>query len=144
MGRVLPVGSPAVAVLRERGSVYIDAIYGPRFVGTPTDPVSQEREWPRTGATIYDVELGTSAIPARVVSASYEAAWMEANSIGILSTISNPGARVKRNKVDVIEQEFFDPATGTANAVYANLSSTIEGLLAPLLDPLNFPIVLVV
>jgi hypothetical protein len=146
MGRVLPFGAPAVAVLRERGSVYIDATYGPRFVGTPTDPLTQEREWPRTDATIYDVEIADSAIPIRVVTASYEAAWIEANSPGALSVVINPNAMVKRNKVDVIEQEFFEPgASASGSAISASLSSTIEGLLSPLLDPSsNYPMVLVV
>jgi hypothetical protein len=136
-GRTLPNGSPDIAVLLERGSIYIDSTYGPRFVGEPTDPVAQEREWPRTNATIYDVAIATDAIPARVVAATYEAAWMEANSPGSLSVTVNPNARVKRNKVDVIEQEFFEPsapAMGTGSAVQATLSSTIEGLLFPLLD----------
>jgi len=145
MGRVLPVGAPSVAVLRERGSVYIDATYGPRFIGVPTAPVTQEREWPRMGASIHDVELADSAIPIRVVTASYEAAWMEASSPGILSVIVNPNAMVKRNKVDVIEQEFFEPGLASGSAIMASLSSTIEGLLSPLLDPSsNYPMVLVV
>lgn len=145
MGRTLPASAPTAAVLRERGSVYIDAVYGPRFVGTPTDPATQEREWPRTDATIHDVALATDAIPARVVSASYEAAWLEANSPGLLSTVVNPGALVKRNKVEGIEREYFDPKKAVnGTAVNATLSSTIEGLLYPLLNPLWQPMVLVV
>lgn len=55
-GYTLPDGAPLPVVLRQRGSAYLDATYGPRFVGVPTDP-EQEREWPRTGATIFGTAL---------------------------------------------------------------------------------------
>lgn len=68
-GYPLPADAPSPAVLRQRGSDYLDVTYGPRFVGTPTD-ATQEREWPRTGAFIFGTELATGVIPDRVVKAS--------------------------------------------------------------------------
>ena len=50
-GYTLPDGAPAAAVLRQRGSVYVDGTYSLRFSGSPTGGAAQEREWPRTGAT---------------------------------------------------------------------------------------------
>ena len=50
-GYVLPEGAATLAVLRQRGSDYLDGLYGAQFRGVPTDGVTQERAWPRTGAT---------------------------------------------------------------------------------------------
>jgi hypothetical protein len=133
-GYVLPVGAPTPTVLRQRGSSYIDGRYGYRFSGSPTGGLSQDRAWPRTGATdIYGNSIPTDLIPNQVIEASYYAAWFEANSPGSLAIITNPSGMVKRQKVDTIEREFFDPSKDPY-AVLGPTSSMIEGLLAPLLD----------
>lgn len=132
-GYSLPEGAPSAAVLRQRGSTYIDGMYGERFPGQPTGGIEQERAWPRTGATIYGTTLADSVIPVRVVEASYMAAYLEATSPGSLAVITDPAKRVKRQKVDTIEREFFEP--GDDAGVYGPISSSIEGLLAPLLCP---------
>lgn len=133
-GYTLPDGAPSPAVLRQRGSAYVDGLYGSRFSGTPTDPAG-DREWPRTGATIYGSALASDVIPNRVVEASYHAAYIEATSPGSLAVVTDPAKRVKRQKVDTIEREFFEPGEGGAGASSAPVSSVIEGLLAPLLVP---------
>lgn len=122
------------AALRQRGSTYIDATYGGRFPGTPTGGIDQERAWPRTGASVYGSTLSSTVIPQRVVDASYEAAYIEMNSPGSLTATFDPAKRVKRQKVDTIEREFFEPGDG-ANifAPNAPVSSIIEGILAPLI-----------
>lgn len=133
-GYELSVGAPTPEVLRQRGSAYIDGRYGYRFSGSPTGGLSQERAWPRTGATdIYGNSIASDLIPNQVVEASYYAAWYESNSPGSLAMITNPSAMVKRQKVDTIEREFFDPSKDPY-AVLGPTSSIIEGLLAPLLD----------
>lgn len=143
-GFTLPADAPTAAVLRERGSAYLDATYGPRFIGTPTDP-TQEREWPRTGACIFVTELATSVIPDRVVKASYRAAYIAATNPSALSAVVDPNRMVKRQKVDTIEREFFEPSAGADGLFTASVSSDIEGLLAPLLRPVGgFPAALVV
>jgi len=143
-GYTLPEGSPAPAILRQRGSAYIDATYGPRFLGVPTNS-EQEREWPRTGATIFGTPLASDVIPDRVVKASYQAAYIAATNPSALSVVIDPARRVKRQKVDSIEREFFDGGEGAGTVVTASLSSDIEGLLAPLLGPVGgFPAILVV
>lgn len=132
-GYELSEGALDQAVLRQRGSAYIDGRYGYRFSGQPAGGLSQERAWPRSGATdIYDNSIASDAIPNQVIEASYYAAWFEANSPGSLATITNPSAMVKRQKVDVVEREFFDPSKDPY-AVLGPVSSLIEGLLAPLL-----------
>lgn len=131
-GYTLPDGAPTAAVLCERGSAYIDASYGSRFVRTPTDP-AQEREWPRKDATIFGAAIASTDTPQRIIQASYQAAWIEASSPGTLSVVVDPAKRVKRQKVDVIEREFFEPGEGAGGVSSAPVSSAIEGLLAPLL-----------
>lgn len=131
-GHTLPDGSLSSAVLRQRGSVYVDGLYGARFTGVPTDGVAQERAWPRTGATAYGASIGADVIPAAVVQASYAAALYEARNPGKLAIVTTPGGQVKRRKVDVIEVEFFEGAGGAAVNATPVLTE-VEGLLAPFL-----------
>jgi hypothetical protein len=108
-GYTLPVGAPAPAVLRQRGSAYIDATYGARFKGVPTGGPDQDRAWPRTGATVFGTMLATSVVPLTVINASYLAAWVEGQKAGSLSGgASNGTGVVKRQKVEGIEREFFE------------------------------------
>lgn len=132
-GYELPVDALDPAVLRQRGSAYIDGRYGYRFSGEPAGGISQERAWPRSGAEdMYGNSISSSLIPSQVIEASYYAAWFEAGAPGSLATITNANAMVKRQKVDTIEREFFDPSKDPY-ALLGPTSSLIEGLLAPLL-----------
>lgn len=146
-GYTLPVGSPIAAVLRQRGAVYIDGTYGLRFPGTPSGGAAQERAWPRTGATDrWGNVLEASAVPSRVIEASFEAAWAEASSPGSLSASGSTAARVKREKVEgAVEVEY--QASSSSSGLLADLTpmiTTVEGVLAPLLAPANIPHALVV
>ncbi|AID29245.1 DnaT-like ssDNA-binding protein [Mesorhizobium jarvisii] len=134
------------AALRQRGSAYVDGTYGLRFTGQPTGGIAQEREWPRAGATAYGSALASDLIPTRVEEASYEAAYIELKKPGSLSISFDPAQRVKRQKVDVIEREFFEPGdTGNIFAPNAPVSTIIEGLLAPLIGPVfGLPAIMVV
>lgn len=97
MGYVLPSGSPDVAILRARGSAYIDATYEPLWTGTRAEPLSQADAWPRTGATINcTIAIPDDLIPNAVINASYRAAWIEASNPGALSGVVTIGGRVKR------------------------------------------------
>lgn len=146
-GRTLPAGSPAAAVLRQRGSAYIDGTYGLRFPGTPTGGADQERAWPRTGAVDrWGNALSASTVPTRVIEASYEAAWAEALSPGSLVASGSAAARVKREKVEgAVEVEYQASASSTGLvADLTPLLTAVEGLLGPLLVPSNIPHALVV
>ncbi|MGO4641705.1 DnaT-like ssDNA-binding protein [Mesorhizobium sp. 2RAF45] len=135
-----------IAALRQRGSAYIDGTYGLRFTGQPTGGIVQEREWPRTGATAYGSALASDLVPTRVELASYEAAYIELKKPGSLSISFDPAKKVKRQKVEGIEREFFEPGfTGNIFAPDAPVSTIIEGLLAPLIGPVHgLPAILVV
>lgn len=140
-GYALPDDAPAVAVLRQRGSVYVDGLYGTqdvtrlRFPGAPTDGVSQDRAWPRTGAMVFGVQVDPATIPAAVTEASYFAGLQEATSPGTLSASASGAAQIKREKTDVLETEYFQGADGSVAAAAMTTFSFIEGLLAPLLLP---------
>lgn len=139
LGYTLPSGAPAPAVLRQRGSDYLDALYNapvdhkaPRFSGYPTDPLVQERAYPRTGATAYGSAIASDIIPTAIINASYAAAWHEANNPGSLAVAASAAGAVKREKVDVIETEYF-AGTGNVTADATVRISAVEGLVAPFL-----------
>ena len=103
-GNVLPDTAPASAVLRQRGSDYLDAAYGPRLMcSSPTGGLDQERAWPRTGHP----GIAPDAIPAAWVRASYRAAWLEAVTPGWATSSRDPSRMTRREKVDVIERECY-------------------------------------
>lgn len=136
-GYTLPSGGLAPAILRQRGSNYIDSVYGPRSSGQPTGGVSQERQWPRTGA-VYQFLNGATAIdptvvPVPVEEASYFAAYADALSPGSLSVTVTPAQLVKRQKVEgAVEREFFQPGADMSAAQASTpINSTIEGMLKP-------------
>lgn len=89
-------------------SEWIDGIYGSSFVGYKTGGFTQEREWPRTNATVVEnVKLytfdrssymdgpaytfGTNEIPDRVKNATYEAAFRHLTTPWSLETDYTPG-----------------------------------------------------
>lgn len=145
-GYTVPVSAPTSAVLRQRGSTYIDATFGERFPGYPTGGIEQDRLWPRTGATdAYGTAIGASTVPTVVIQASYMAGYLEATKPGSLSITINPNARVKRQKVEGIEREFFEPGKSDFFAPNAPVNSLIEGMLAPLIGTsMPLPAILVV
>lgn len=129
-GLVLPLGAPTPAVLRQRGSAYIDGLYEVRLPGSRAGGFAQERAQPRTGATFNGEAIPADVIPLAWEHASYYAAYQEAVSPGSLSVAASTSGAVKREKVDVLEVEY---AAGSGNAV-ADATvrlSAVEGLLAP-------------
>lgn len=129
-GYVLPGTAPAPAILRARGSAYVDG-YERYWTGQRTGGVTQELGWPRTGATVNCVAaVPSDVIPPAVVTAAYRAAWLDAETPGVLTgAISTAGTRVKRQKVDVIEREFFDDGKAEIGGGPSFIDSMIDGLL---------------
>lgn len=133
-GYSLPDGALAEAVLRNRGSVYVDGAYGVRFPGTPTGGTAQERAWPRTDAQdFYGNDIDPNTVPTRVIEASYAAAWYEANNDGALSVAVSTNTRVKREKVEGAVEVEYAVADGDLVKNALPVLTTIEGLLRPLL-----------
>jgi len=97
-------GSPAdkEAAIR-RAVAYLDAL---SWKGNRAHGRSQALAWPRSGVTDYEgTSIASNTIPAEVIFAQHVLARAEFQSPGILTPSVNLGAVVKRNKVDVIEQE---------------------------------------
>lgn len=124
-------GDLTVAQLRQRGSAYIDALYEPKFPGYRTGGLAQERAFPRIGASAYGQEIGSEVIPLAVEHASYHAALHEGANPGSLSVAATAAGAVKREKVDVLEVEYFQ-GSGNVTADATIRLSAVEGLLAPL------------
>lgn len=133
-GFVLPDGSPESAILRERGSNYIDGTYGSRFRGVPAGGYAQERAWPRTGAAACGSAIPDDVIPTPIINASYQAALYEAQNPGGLTVVATAAGAIKREKVGPLETEYFEGgADAIANAT--PMLSAVEGLLAPFILP---------
>lgn len=133
-GLTLPAGAPEAAILRQRGSQYVDGVYGSRFWGFPTGGFAQERAWPRTGAKAYGQTIPDDAVPVAVERASYAAAYQDAIKPGSLSISATAAGAVKRKKIGPIEKEFFE-GSGDVVADGTLKLSAVEGLLAPYLKP---------
>lgn len=133
-GYALPDGAPEPAILRQRGSAYLDGLYGPQFWGAPTSGFAQERAWPRTGAMAYGSAVSPDVIPDAIVQASYFAALHEAASPGSLAPTATRAGQVKREKVDVVEVEYF-AGSGDVIADATPRFGLIEGLLDPFIQP---------
>ena len=122
-----------LAVLRQRGSDYIDSLYGNCFFGQPAGGSEQERAWPRTGAVTPKGTIPDNVIPLKVIIASYQAAFIEYGAPGSLSVMTNPSKRIRRQKVDgAVEREFFDGGADVTSA--APYSTFIDGILKPYVD----------
>ncbi|WP_305096473.1 DnaT-like ssDNA-binding protein [Croceibacterium aestuarii] len=130
-GYTLPDGAPTSAVLRARGTAYVDG-YEAYWTGTRTDGVAQELAWPRTAATMNcTVAIADDVIPPAVVTATYRAAWLEAQTPGVLiGSAGNAGSRVRRQKVESIEREFFDDGKAEVGSGPSFIDSQIDGLLS--------------
>ncbi|TPW26029.1 DnaT-like ssDNA-binding protein [Pararhizobium mangrovi] len=142
-GYAMPDSAPAPGVLRQRASVYVDGLYYDRFPGRPAGGAAQDRQWPRAVAVDrYGHALDDVTVPQRVIDASYQAAWIEAQNPGTLATTYTPGQNKVLTEVKGIKWE----VVGNANADRAMVpvSTAVEALLAPILTPANIPAVLVV
>jgi hypothetical protein len=147
-GYVIPEGATdaQIAAARQRGALVIDR-YESRFGGVRTAGFSQERAWPRTGAeTSWGQAIPLGDIPAAIVSASYEAAFLELTNPGTLSPVVTASSTVKREKVGQLEVEYASSTSASAADLIAMATpvvTAIEGLLWPFLLPV-LPGILVV
>ncbi len=131
-GLDVPNDAPRTDMLRARASAYIDG-YETYWTGQRTDGVMQDRGWPRSGATLNSVTaIADDVVPLAIIRAAYRAAWLEGNTPGILAgPAGTAGARVKRQKVDVVEREFFDDGKASVGGGPAFIDSIIDGAMQP-------------
>lgn len=139
LGLALPVGAPVPAVLRQIGSDYVDAAYEPRLsCSKRTGGYAQERAWPRSGHTVSGDAFPDDLIPQAWINASYRAAYLQATQSGWASDGTDPNRLTKREKVDVIEREFFAAGEGAVQGNAApgfNVDPLIDGMVAMFLCP---------
>lgn len=130
-GHVLPESALAPAILRQRGSQYIDGLYGSRFSGQPTGGFAQDRAWPRAGAEAYSQFIPDDVVPPAIERATYAAAYQEALSPGSLSAAVSAAGAVKRERVEgAVDIEYFEGSGDVAADATIKLS-LVEGLMAP-------------
>ncbi|MGU3575645.1 DnaT-like ssDNA-binding protein [Brucellaceae bacterium C25G] len=134
-GYTLPDDAPSPAVLRQRGSQYIDAVYGDRFIGRVAS-FDQERAWPRIGASLRGTAIPTEVVPQAVIYASFIAAYEDATNPGSLSVVGSVSGAVTREKVGELEVQYAGPQSDGALSL-TPLISTVDGMLAPYLRDLN-------
>ena len=128
-GLELPSDALDLNVLREIGSSYVDGAYEYRLMcSRRTGGFSQELAWPRTGHTVNCEAVPDDLIPQAWINASYRAAYMQAASGWALSG-GDPNRIAKREKVDVLEVEYFAIGDG---AVQGNASPGFP--VDPLID----------
>lgn len=133
-GLALPVGSPAPAVLRQIGSDYVDAAYEHALqCSRRSGGFDQERAWPRTGHVVNGQLVPNAMIPPAWVNASYRAAYLQAISPGWATGSTDPNRVTRREKVDVIEREFFssESQSGADSAAGIVADAIINGMLLP-------------
>ena len=132
-GLTLPDDAPSEAALRQRGSDYIDATYeGNLMCSRRAGGYDQERAWPRSGHVAGGHSFPDDVIPPPWITASYRAAWLEATNPGWASGTIDPNRRTRREKADVLEREYFEPAGSGDGGVLGNVDAMIQGMVAGL------------
>lgn len=133
-GLALPEDAQPVEVLRAIGSAYVDAAYEGRLqCSRRTGGFEQELAWPRTGHKVNGQIVPSDLIPPAWIKASYRAAYLNAVTPGWSTAGEDASPKVKRQKVEGIEREFFGPtATAETSAAPGVPSdSIINGMLTP-------------
>lgn len=133
-GLTLPAGSPAISVLRQLGSSYIDAAYGYKLTcSRRTGGWEQELEFPRTGHYVNGQLLPSDVIPQAWIYASYRAGYLNAVTPGWSTGSVDATRQTKREKVDVIEREFFSSADAPGSDAAPGMpsDSIINGMVLP-------------
>lgn len=111
-----------------KAAQYLDGHYCNRFKGSKYQPLDQTMQWPRVGVFIDGHLLDAYTIPQRLKDAQCELALI-ALSADLAPSVS---AGIKREKVDVLETEYFAGAP-VGTTVY----TAVNNLLVDLLKPLN-------
>jgi len=136
-GLTLPDDAPTPAVLRQLGSAYVDSAYEYRLqCSRRAGGWEQELAWPRAGHVINGQTVPDDLIPQAWIQASYRAAYLNAVTPGWSTDQVTPGRVTKREKVDVIEREFFnqeDAGGGADSAPGFPSDAIINGLVLPFL-----------
>lgn len=122
-GVTIPVGVTEQEQLLVKAMDYLGSREA-ELEGERTHPATQALPWPRIGATAYGQELPNDEVPIQAKNAQLAAA-LESNGNDLLE---NTGQNVKREKVDVIETEYFNGGAQSKGS-YPAIDSALEPLL---------------
>lgn len=111
-----------------KAAAYLDGHYCNRFKGAKYQPLTQSMQWPRVEVVIDGYLLDTTTIPQRLKDAQAELALIALTA----DLAPNVSAGIKREKIDVLETEYFAGAPA-GTTVY----TAVNNLLADLLKPIN-------
>lgn len=114
-----------------RSTFAIDGKHRSVYSGTKASG-TQSLAWPRTGAVDADgYGFDDDEIPENLKRAVAEGALVELVEPGSLTPVTTPGVKMKREKVDVIEEETqYDGASNLGTLVW----TVIDGYLSDLLN----------
>lgn len=137
-GLTLPAGADP-DMLRQVGSDYVDGAYEPFLTcSRRAGGFAQERAWPRAGHRVNGEAVPDTLIPPAWINASYRAAYLQSVNPGWAQGGTDPNRITKREKVDVIEREFFAAGEGATAANIApgfNVDPLINGMVSIWLCP---------
>lgn len=112
-----------------KAALYIDAKYGIRFTGTPTNP-EQGLAWPRQKAlTYYGSSIGDHVVPAAIKNAHAEVTRLAYEGVK-LAQQTTAGPLLTRKKIDTLEWE-WDVNTYNEAPVFGWVDQLLEPLLGP-------------
>ena len=114
-------------------SEWLDGAYASLWSGAPTGGYTQERQWPRTGATTNTTpayEFTNSEIPQSVVNATYEAAYRELSTPGSLS-VDFTQSKFNQVRVDGAIQVEYRNDFVSSSEVQLQITS-IQNMMSPL------------
>lgn len=131
-GLTLPA-SPAKAILRQRGTAYVDGLYGDQFPGKRTGGYAQAEAWPRTDADFEGDAIPSDVVPAAIEQAAYWAGYYSTQRAAGLGGAYVPGEQVKRKKLEGLEKEYFEAAASLGARAGVPVFPEVEGLLYPFL-----------
>lgn len=137
-------GTSAQEQQLRRASAYVDGL-GYEYLGNKRRVVlwsgqpltaTQEREWPRTGATdVYGNAIASAAVPTRIEHATYEAAFALVSGVD-LNRSQAADQVVTREKIDVLERQFAEPKDRAAMDTRPVIPAVAD-LIAPLINNVN-------
>jgi len=108
-----------------RGMAFIES---QSYVGVKEDQ-DNPLKWPRSGA--YDEDgyaIDTDSIPTNIVDGLCRAAYEELIDSG--SLLPNAEGGIKREKIDVIDTEFFQNPGGSATTVFQSVLAYLKPFLS--------------
>lgn len=111
------------------GSNILDALYTHRFPGQKTGGFQQVDQWPRINAkTRFGEVIPEDVVPDPIIHAAFEITRSEVTKPNSILPATFTGQQIKRQKLDVLEREFFknDQVDQYSHLPYLPL---IEGLI---------------